>query len=127
MKGSQLIDYQDAGDHSFLRCWKGVVERQQPLDGYERRHEQSGHSDQGSWGLELIYPRDARERQVADLLLAGCGNKEIGKELHIALRTVKAILNKLFMRFRITDGIKRVKLAALLYRERVHTSADPNL
>jgi DNA-binding NarL/FixJ family response regulator len=70
---------------------------------------------------------DPRERQVTDLLMAGCCNKEISKELHIALRTVKTILKNLFMRFGITDGIKRVKLAALLYREGVHTSASPNL
>ena len=70
---------------------------------------------------------DPRERQVANLLLAGCCNKEISKELHIALRTVKAILKKLFMRFGVTDGIKRVKLAGLLYREGMHTSAASNL
>jgi DNA-binding NarL/FixJ family response regulator len=58
-----------------------------------------------------------KEKQVADLLLAGCDNKEISKELHMALRTVKSTLNRMFMRFGITDGIKRVKLAALLYRE----------
>ena len=120
-----LSDYDNAGDHSFLRCWKGVVERRQALDGHERRHEQSGHGDEGSWELVLkIYPK---ERQVADLLLAGCANKEIGKELHIASRRVKNILTKLFIRFEITDGVKRVKLAALLYRERVYTSAGPNL
>jgi DNA-binding NarL/FixJ family response regulator len=89
------------------------------------RHEQSGHGDEGSWELVLkIYPK---ERQVADLLLAGCANKEIGKELHIASRRVKNILTKLFIRFEITDGVKRVKLAALLYREQVYTSAGPNL
>jgi DNA-binding NarL/FixJ family response regulator len=81
--------------------------------------------DEGSW--DLVLKIHSRERQVAELLLAGCGNKEISKELHIASRTVKAILNKLFMRFGITDGIKRVKLAAMLYRERGRTSAGANL
>jgi len=71
--------------------------------------------------------RNPREKQVAELLLAGCDNKEISKNLHIALRTVKAILSRLFMRFGITDGIKRVKLAVLLYREGVHTRAGANL
>ncbi len=71
--------------------------------------------------------RNPREQQVADLLLAGCDNKEISKDLHIALRTVKAILNRMFMRFGITDGIKRVKLAVLLYREGVQTRAGANL
>jgi DNA-binding NarL/FixJ family response regulator len=101
------------------------VERRQALNGYERRHEQSGHGDEGSWEPVLkIYPK---ERQVADLLLAGCANKEISKELHIASRRVKTVLATLFIRFGITDGVKRVKLAALLYRERVYRSAGPNL
>jgi DNA-binding NarL/FixJ family response regulator len=57
-----------------------------------------------------------RERQIVDLLLQGCDNSEIAKELNIARRTVKAHFNRLFLRFGITDGIKRVKLAILLYR-----------
>jgi DNA-binding NarL/FixJ family response regulator len=97
----------------------------QALDGHERRHEQFGHGDEGSWELVLKIYR--KERQVADLLLAGCDNKEISKKLHIALRRVKTILAKLFMRFGITDGVKRVKLAALLYRERVYSGAGSNV
>jgi DNA-binding NarL/FixJ family response regulator len=57
-----------------------------------------------------------RERQIVDLLLQGCDNSEIAKELNIARRTVKAHFNRLFLRFGITGGIKRVKLAILLYR-----------
>lgn len=57
-----------------------------------------------------------REQQIAELLLQGCDNAEIAKELGMARRTVKAHFNRLFMRFQITDGIKRVKLATLLYR-----------
>ena len=57
-----------------------------------------------------------RERQIVDLLLQGCENNEIAKELNIARRTVKAHFNRLFLRFGIADGIKRVKLAILLHR-----------
>jgi Bacterial regulatory proteins, luxR family len=57
-----------------------------------------------------------RERQIADLLLQGCENGEIAKLLKMKRRTVKAHMNRLFRRFEIKDGIKRVKLATLLYR-----------
>lgn len=57
-----------------------------------------------------------REQQVVTLLLEGCDNAEIAQRLHMALRTVKAHFNRLFLRFQIVDGIKRVKLAILFYR-----------
>jgi hypothetical protein len=57
-----------------------------------------------------------RERQIVDLLLQGCDNSEIARKLNMAERTVKAHFNRLFLRFGIRDGIKRVKLATLLYR-----------
>src|SRR5437016_1499927 len=40
-----------------------------------------------------------RERQVVNLLLEGCDNVEIAKQLRIAHRTVKACFNRLFLRF----------------------------
>jgi DNA-binding NarL/FixJ family response regulator len=49
-----------------------------------------------------------REQQIAELLLQGCDNEEIGKQLNIARRTVKAHFNRLFLRFGIHDGVKRV-------------------
>jgi DNA-binding NarL/FixJ family response regulator len=49
-------------------------------------------------------------------LLQGCGNAEISEVLKIKRRTVKAHFNRLFLRFGISDGIKRVKLATRLYR-----------
>jgi DNA-binding NarL/FixJ family response regulator len=58
----------------------------------------------------------AREKQIAELLLQGCDNLEISKELSIAHRTVKAHVHKMFLRFQISGGVKRVKLATLLYR-----------
>src|ERR1035437_1953880 len=71
-----------------------------------------------------------RERQIIGLLLQGCDNAEIARDLHIAERTVKAHFNRLFLRFGIKGGIKRVKLATLFYRrqlwqERQQTVAGP--
>jgi DNA-binding NarL/FixJ family response regulator len=71
-----------------------------------------------------------RERQIVDLLLQGCDNSEIARDLNIAERTVKAHLNRLFVRFGIKGGIKRVKLATLFYRrqlwmERQEILVDP--
>jgi DNA-binding NarL/FixJ family response regulator len=57
-----------------------------------------------------------REKQIVELLLQGCDNAEIASQLKMARRTVKAHFNRLFLRFGITGGIKRVKLATLLYR-----------
>ncbi|MBZ5614069.1 MAG: helix-turn-helix transcriptional regulator [Acidobacteriia bacterium] len=64
------------------------------------------------------------------MLLQGCDNSEIAKDLNIAERTVKAHLNRLFLRFGIKGGIKRVKLATLFYRrqlwlERQQPGGDP--
>ena len=55
-----------------------------------------------------------RETQIVKLLMRGCDNAEIARQLKIARRTVKAHLERLFRRFRITGGIKRVKLATLV-------------
>jgi DNA-binding NarL/FixJ family response regulator len=79
---------------------------------------------------EQLNELGTRERQIIDLLLQGCDNSEIARDLHIAERTVKAYFNRLFLRFGIKGGIKRVKLATLLYRrqlwsERQQTHAAP--
>jgi DNA-binding CsgD family transcriptional regulator len=60
-----------------------------------------------------------REQQVANLLLEGCENTDIARQLGIAPRTVKACFNHLYLRFGITSGIKRVKLATFLYRSQL--------
>src|SRR3989442_5555419 len=65
-----------------------------------------------------------REQQIVDLLLQGCDNGEIAKQLSMARRTVKAHFNRLFLRFGITSGIKRVKLATLLYRRQLCLEAN---
>ena len=72
-----------------------------------------------------------RDRQIIELLLQGCDSSEIARDLNIAERTVKAHFNRLFLRFGIKGGIKRVKLATLLYRrqlwlEREQTAAGPS-
>ena len=66
---------------------------------------------------EQIARLSPREQQVVDLLLQGCDNAEIASQMNIARRTVKAHFNRLFLRFGITGGVKRVKLATMLYRE----------
>ncbi|MFZ0860116.1 MAG: LuxR C-terminal-related transcriptional regulator [Candidatus Sulfotelmatobacter sp.] len=58
-----------------------------------------------------------RERDIVGLLLLGCDNTEISKNLNIAPRTVKAHFSRLYLRFGIVDGIKRVKLCNLLVSE----------
>ena len=60
-----------------------------------------------------------REQQIAELLLQGCDNAEIAAQLKMARRTVKAHFNRLFIRFGIRGGIKRVKLATTLYRRQL--------
>jgi DNA-binding NarL/FixJ family response regulator len=65
-----------------------------------------------------------REQQIVELLLQGCDNAEIARQLKMARRTVKAHFNRLFLRFGITGGIKRVKLATLLYRRQTCLQAN---
>src|ERR1700683_5203412 len=60
-----------------------------------------------------------REQQIVDLLLQGCGNEEIARTIGMNRRTVKAHFNRLFAKFGIDGGIKRVKLATLLYRRQL--------
>lgn len=68
---------------------------------------------------ETPSPMAPREQKIVDLLLQGCDNSEIARDLNIAERTVKAHFNRLFVRFGIKGGIKRVKLATLLYRRQL--------
>src|SRR5205814_8603234 len=65
-----------------------------------------------------------REQQIVELLLQGCDNDEIARQLKMARRTVKAHFNRLFLRFGISSGIKRVKLATLLYRRQLCLEAN---
>jgi DNA-binding NarL/FixJ family response regulator len=73
-------------------------------------------SEEGGLMKEQTVRLGPREQQIVELLLQGCDNAEIASQLKMARRTVKAHFNRLFLRFGITGGIKRVKLATLLYR-----------
>jgi DNA-binding NarL/FixJ family response regulator len=59
-----------------------------------------------------ITPRD---RQVLQLLVLGCSNKEIASQLNISPRTVKQHLRTLFLRAGIKEGRKRVRLATAAF------------
>src|ERR1022692_3399038 len=50
--------------------------------------------------------------------------KKIAKVLKMKRRTVKVYFTRLFLRFGISDGIKRVKLATLLYRHQLTLEAN---
>ncbi len=62
-----------------------------------------------------------RDRQVLNLLVQGCSNKEIAAELAISPRTVKQHLRTLFLRAGIKEGRKRVILATAIF-EKEHRS-----
>jgi DNA-binding CsgD family transcriptional regulator len=91
---------------TFLQFWKYSA----PLKLEARK------SSRGKAMKEQPVRLGPREQQIVELLLQGCDNAEIASQLKMARRTVKAHFNRLFLRFGITDGIKRVKLATLLYR-----------
>jgi len=82
------------------------------------------HEEGGSAMSEKPVRLGQREQQIVELLLQGCDNDEIARQLKMARRTVKAHFNRLFMRFGITGGIKRVKLATLLYRRQLWLQAS---
>lgn len=60
--------------------------------------------------------RSRREQQVCILILEARSVLNIAECLKISPRTVKSHLNKLYRYFHIFSGVKRVKLAVLLYR-----------
>jgi DNA-binding CsgD family transcriptional regulator len=65
-----------------------------------------------------------RDQQVGKLLMQGYNNVEIAKQLNIALRTVKAHVTRLFILFGVTTGVKRVKLAVVLYRRQLSLKSN---
>lgn len=65
----------------------------------------------------------SREQRIVNLLLQAYSDAEIAAELNMRKRTVKAYLNRLFLRFGIRSGIKRVKLATLLYRHELQQAS----
>ncbi|HLV88385.1 MAG TPA: helix-turn-helix transcriptional regulator [Candidatus Sulfotelmatobacter sp.] len=66
-----------------------------------------------------------REQDIIELLLLGYDITEISKHLSIAPRTVKAHFGRIYLRFGIMGGIKRVKLATLLLSKGLIPS-EPN-
>jgi DNA-binding NarL/FixJ family response regulator len=68
-----------------------------------------------------ITPRD---REVLQLLMEGCSNKEIASQLNISPRTVKQHLRTLFHLAGIRDGRKRVKLATAMFAKEQMTSCN---
>lgn len=57
------------------------------------------------------------EQQIVNLLLRGYENQAISDELKVTTRRVKSYMKRMFTRYNINSGIKRVKLAMLLYKE----------
>ena len=93
--------------------WLAAYDRGKGLSDWENRHGTAPR----------IARLTRREQQVVNLLLEGCDNVEIAKQLTIAHRTVKACFSRLYSRFGITSGIKRVKLATLVYRNQLSSDA----
>ena len=76
----------------------------------------------GTQSAGLVSPRQGavtREEEIGALLIQAYENKEIAAKLGMSVRTVKAHMNRMFLRYGIRDGIKRVKLAVLLYRKEI--------
>jgi len=73
---------------------------------------------------ESLDQLERRDRRIVELLLQGCHNIDIAEHLHISARSVRANLNRLFVRFGIRHGIKRVKLATLFRQGRAKRRSD---
>ena len=68
-----------------------------------------------------------REVQMVELLLQGCENPEIARQLGIKERIVKYSFDKLYTRYGIAGGVKRVKLAVLMYRQQRQSETPATL
>ena len=76
-------------------------------------------------GIDLAHVKvTPRDRQVLNLLVQGCSNKEIAGQLQISPRTVKQHLRTLFLRAGIREGRKRVKLAIAMFAKAEFARAD---
>src|SRR5208282_109184 len=99
-----------------VRARWGGVEVKCTSENAEVKYMRLKYTRRGILMKERTIRLGPREQQIVELLLQGCDNAEIASQLKMARRTVKAHFNRLFLRFGITGGIKRVKLATLLYR-----------
>jgi len=59
-----------------------------------------------------------RQKEAAELLLRGLGNQEIADGLQVTLTTVKRMMDRLFRKFGLKWGIKRIRLAVMLHEKR---------
>ncbi len=95
LQGSEASTNSPVSSHGFLRS-QGALETMTQL--------------QPTFG--------PREDQVAALLATGATNSEIAHELGIAVRTVKAHCNRLFMRYGLTGNRhKRVRLVIMMSQD----------
>jgi DNA-binding NarL/FixJ family response regulator len=69
--------------------------------------------------------REISNKKIVALLLQGYENPGIAKELRMKLRTVKNRFNWMYKRSGITDGIKRVRLAVMMYEKGQSRRATP--
>jgi DNA-binding NarL/FixJ family response regulator len=73
---------------------------------------------------ESLLQLGTRDRRIVELLLQGRTNIDIAGHLHISARSVRSDLNRLFVRFGIRNGIKRVKLATLFRQRHANRRSD---
>ncbi len=59
------------------------------------------------------------EAEVCGLLLEGNSDRQIAEKIGVKTRTVKNHMSNLFQHYGITSGYKRVKLALILYHEKL--------
>jgi DNA-binding NarL/FixJ family response regulator len=64
-------------------------------------------------------------KEVLQLLMQGCSNKEIAAQLKISPRTAKQHLRTLFLRAGIREGRTRVKLATAMFIKEQMKSCNP--
>ena len=58
-----------------------------------------------------------REKQVCELLVEGCNNRQIAERMGIAERTIKQYVQNLCWKFQIRSGCKRILLALAFFRQ----------
>lgn len=60
------------------------------------------------------------DRKIVNLMLQGASISDIAAAIKVKPRTVKAHLSRMYQRFGITSGIRRVKLAVFCYRQELY-------
>ena len=75
----------------------------------------------------LTVMADKRRRKVEEMLCLAMSNREMATELGIQTRTVKNYLNQMYREYGITSGVRRVKLAVLLFRQQLEQRGNEAL